>query len=120
MDSSAALSATRPSEPPALTRLVAQMMHRLRQLGFLHVALRDPNASSDDGRIMHLFRNRLELKKSFSIALEEIQRLKDRVKQQEGATARVQELLQDLEAMTRVENKPERRTLMSKVKDIFG
>jgi hypothetical protein len=46
---------------------------------------------------MHLFRNRIELKKSFSNAVEEIQRLKDRVKQQEGATARVQELLQDLE-----------------------
>jgi hypothetical protein len=46
---------------------------------------------------MHLFRNRIELKKSFSIALEEVQRLKDRVKQQEGATARVQELLKDLE-----------------------
>jgi len=28
--------------------------------------------------------------------------------------------LQELEAMTRVENKPERRNLMSKVKDIFG
>jgi uncharacterized protein YukE len=78
-------------------RLVAQMMQRLRQLGFLHVALRDPNAAPDDGRVMQLFRNRIELKKSFSNALEEIQRLKDRVKQQEGATARVQELLQDLE-----------------------
>ena len=33
---------------------------------------------------------------------------------------RQRELLQELEAMTRVENKPERRNLMSKVKDIFG
>jgi hypothetical protein len=97
MDSSAALSTVRPTETPALMRLVAQFMQRLRQLGFLHVALRDPNAAPDDGRVMHLFRNRIELKKSFSNALEEIQRLKDRVKQQEGATARVQELLQDLE-----------------------
>jgi len=97
MDSSAALSSDRPVEAPALGRLVAQFMQRLRQLGFLHVALRDPNAAPDDGRVMHLFRNRIELKKSFSNALEEVQRLKDRVKQQEGATARVQELLQDLE-----------------------
>ncbi len=97
MDSSAALSSNRLPESPALTRLVAQMLQRLRQLGFLHVALRDPNAAPDDGRVMDLFRNRIELKKSFSNALEEIQRLKDRVKQQEGATARVQELLQDLE-----------------------
>ena len=97
MDSSAALSTTRLTETPAPMRLVAQFMQRLRQLGFLHVALRDPNAAPDDGRVMHLFRNRIELKKSFSNAQEEIQRLKDRVKQQEGATARVQELLQDLE-----------------------
>jgi len=97
MDSSAALSSTRPAETPALMRLVAQMMQRLRQLGFLHVALRDPNAAPDAGRVMDLFRSRIELKKSFSNAQEEIQRLKDRVKQQEGATARVQELLQDLE-----------------------
>jgi hypothetical protein len=97
MDSSAALPTTRPADSPALVRLVAQMMQRLRQLGFLHVALRDPNSAPDDGRVMQLFRNRIELKKSFSMALEEIQRLKDRVKQQEGATARVQELLQDLE-----------------------
>jgi len=33
---------------------------------------------------------------------------------------RQRELLQELEAITKVENKPERRTLMSKVKDIFG
>jgi hypothetical protein len=97
MDSSAALSTLRPADSPALVRLVAQLMQRLRQLGFLHVALRDPNTAPDDGRVMQLFRNRIELKKSFSAALEESQRLKDRVKQQEGATARVQELLQDLE-----------------------
>ena len=79
-------------------RLVAQFMKRIRQLGFLHVAIRDGRAAAaDDGRVLHLFRNRIELKKSFSNAQEEIQRLKDRVKQQEGATARVQELLQGLE-----------------------
>jgi molecular chaperone DnaJ len=33
---------------------------------------------------------------------------------------RQRELLQELEGMTRVENKPQRRTLMGKVKDIFG
>lgn len=97
MDSSAAQSSTPPADTPALMRLVAQMMRRLRQLGFLHVGLRDPKAAPDEGRVMDLFRNRIELKKSYSNAQEEIQRLKDRVKQQEGATARVQELLQDLE-----------------------
>jgi hypothetical protein len=79
-------------------RLAAQFMRRLKQLGFMRVALvNDQEAAQDDGRVMHLFRNRIELKKSFSNAQEEIQRLKDRVKQQEGATARVQELLQGLE-----------------------
>lgn len=73
-------------------------MQRLKQLGFMRVALLDDReAEQRDGRIMHLFRNRIELKKSFSNAQDEIQRLKDRVKQQEGATARVQELLQGLE-----------------------
>jgi molecular chaperone DnaJ len=33
---------------------------------------------------------------------------------------RQRELLQELEGMTRVENRPQRRTLMGKVKDIFG
>jgi len=97
MNSSAALETIGPADSPSPTRPLAQMMQRLRQLGFLHVALKDPNAAPEDGRVMHLFRNRLELKKSFSQALEEVQRLKDRVKQQEGATARVQELLKDLE-----------------------
>lgn len=78
-------------------RLVALVMKRIKQLGFLRVELRTGDAAVDDGRVQHLFRNRIELKKSYSNALEEIQRLKDRVKQQEGATARVQELLQGLE-----------------------
>jgi hypothetical protein len=74
-------------------------MRRIKQLGFLRLALgQDRQAVAEDGRILHLFRNRIELKKSYSSALEEIQQLKDRVKQQEGATARVQELLQGLEA----------------------
>jgi molecular chaperone DnaJ len=33
---------------------------------------------------------------------------------------RQKELLQELEGSTHVENKPQRRTLMGKVKDIFG
>jgi hypothetical protein len=79
-------------------RWLAQFMKFIRQLGFLQVALKSSRGGEDDGRVMHLFKNRAELKKSFSGAVEEVQRLKDRVKQQEGATARVQELLQELEA----------------------
>jgi len=51
----------------------------------------------EDGRVLHLFRNRAELKKAYSELQDEIHRLRDRVKQQEGVTARVQEMLQDLE-----------------------
>ena len=35
-------------------------------------------------------------------------------------TKRQRELLQELEGLTKVENKPEHRTLLGKVKDIFG
>ena len=74
-------------------------MKRIKQLGFLRLALKSGREIDEhDGRVLHLFRNRIELKKSFSTAQEEIQRLKDRVKQQEGATLRVQEMLQGLEA----------------------
>src|SRR5260221_11879882 len=75
------------------------MMKLIRQLGFLRLALgQGRGADPEDGRVLHLFRNRIELKKSYSSALEEVQQLKDRVKQQEGATARGQEMLQGLEA----------------------
>jgi hypothetical protein len=73
-------------------------MKRLGQLGFLKVPFVAARPAAEDGRILDLFRNRAELKKSFSGAIEEVQRLKDRVKQQEGATARIRELLQELEA----------------------
>ena len=81
-----------------VTRALAQLLGRIRQLGYLQVTLKPAGSDADDGRVLHLFRNRAELKKSFSGVVEEVQRLKDRVKQQEGATARVQELLQELEA----------------------
>ncbi|MET0293335.1 MAG: hypothetical protein ABW136_13335 [Steroidobacteraceae bacterium] len=51
----------------------------------------------EDGRVLHLFRNRAELKKAYSDLQDEIHRLRDRIKQQEGATARVQEMMQELE-----------------------
>jgi hypothetical protein len=51
----------------------------------------------DDHRVLTLFRNRAELKKAYGELQEEVYRLKDRIKQQEGATARVQEMLGSLE-----------------------
>src|SRR5262249_16882481 len=51
----------------------------------------------EDTRVMALFKNRAELKKAYGELEDEIYRLKDRIKQQEGATARVQEMLSTLE-----------------------
>jgi hypothetical protein len=55
-----------------------------------------PAPESED-RVVELFRNRAELKKAYGAAQTEIDRLKDRLKQQEGATQRVQEMLEVLE-----------------------
>jgi hypothetical protein len=53
--------------------------------------------AADDERIVELFRNRAELKKAYAELQDEIYALKDRLKQQEGVTARVQEMLDELE-----------------------
>jgi hypothetical protein len=59
--------------------------------------MRPPAAAADDERVLLLFKNRAELKKAYGELQEEVYRLKDRIKQQEGATARVQEMLGALE-----------------------
>jgi hypothetical protein len=74
-------------------------MKALRQLGFLKLPFLQGEEPVDpeDDRVMALFRNRAELKKAHGELQEEIYRLKDRIKQQEGATQRVQEMLSALE-----------------------
>jgi len=59
--------------------------------------IRPPAAPADDERVLLLFKNRAELKKAYGELQDEVYRLKDRIKQQEGATARVQEMLGSLE-----------------------
>ena len=60
-----------------------------RQLGFLRFGLpAAPRTSPEEERVMHLFRNRAELKKSYNQLQGELQQLRDRLKQQEGVTAR--------------------------------
>ena len=76
---------------------MAPLMKLISQLGFLRLGGDSNKLEVDDDRVLHLFRNRAELKKSHISLQDEVQRLKDRVKQQEGATARVQEMLQGLE-----------------------
>lgn len=68
-----------------------------RQLGFLKLNFRQDTPSGQDDRVLNLFRNRAELKKAYGALEDEIYRLKDRIKQQEGATQRVQEMLDALE-----------------------
>jgi len=72
-------------------------MKALRQLGFLKLSLRPERAPDEDHRVLELFRNRAELKKAYGGLQEETFRLKDLIKQQEGATQRVQEMLSTLE-----------------------
>jgi len=72
-------------------------MKALRQLGFLKLSLRPEGQPEDDHRVLALFRNRAELKKAYADLQEETFRLKDLIKQQEGATQRVQEMLNALE-----------------------
>ena len=70
----------------------------LRQLGFLKLNFRQDAASQqEEDRVLTLFRNRAELKKSYGELQDKIYRLEDRIKQQEGATQRVQEMLNALE-----------------------
>ena len=72
-------------------------MKALRQLGFLKLSLRPERSPDEDHRVLELFRNRAELKKAYGGLQDEIFRLKDLIKQQEGATQRVQEMLSTLE-----------------------
>jgi hypothetical protein len=60
-------------------------------------ALLPAQDSEEEQRVLQLFRNRAELKKAYTELQDEIHRLKDRLKQQEGATARMRELLEQLE-----------------------
>jgi hypothetical protein len=78
--------------------IMQPLMKLIRQLGFLRLGWPADKREAEDERVLHLFRNRAELKKAYSGVQDELQRLRDRIKQQEGATARVQEMLQGLES----------------------
>jgi hypothetical protein len=68
----------------------------LKKLPRVRLVLERPEAP-DDARLLHLFRNRAEIKKALGSSQDELHRLKDRIKLQEGATARVREQLEQLE-----------------------
>ena len=58
-----------------------------------------PEVVEDNDKLVDLFRNRAELKKEFAALRDEKYQLQDRIKQHEGATARVQQKMDHLESL---------------------
>ncbi len=62
--------------------------------------LRNSPASQDDGdKLLDLYKNRAELKKEFARLREEKFQLQERIKEQQGVTARVQQKFEHLESL---------------------
>jgi hypothetical protein len=76
--------------------LITQYFNWVGKLFRSRVVLTHPDAP-EDTRVVNLFRNRAGLKKELGDAQDEIHRLRDRVKLQEAATARVREQFEALE-----------------------
>jgi hypothetical protein len=66
------------------------------KLSFLKGGSESGGVSADEERLMQLFQNRAGLKKAYADLKDEFHLLRDRLKQQEGATLRVQEQLDAL------------------------
>jgi hypothetical protein len=66
------------------------------KLGFLKGGSEGGAVSPEEERLMQLFQNRAGLKKAYADLKDEFHLLRDRLKQQEGATIRVQEQLDSL------------------------
>jgi hypothetical protein len=66
------------------------------KLSFLKGVTEGGAISADEERLMQLFQNRAGLKKAYADLKDEFHLLRDRLKQQEGATIRVQEQLDGL------------------------
>ncbi len=58
-----------------------------------------PEEPQDNDKLVDLFRNRVELKKEFAALRNEKYQLQDRIKQHQGATARVQQKMDHLESL---------------------
>ena len=66
------------------------------KLTFLKGGAEGSSASADEERLMQLFQNRAGLKKAYADLKDEFHLLRDRLKQQEGATIRIQEQMDAL------------------------
>jgi len=67
-----------------------------READFFKGSADGATASPEEERLMQLFQNRAGLKKAYADLKDEFHLLRDRLKQQEGATIRVQEQLDAL------------------------
>jgi hypothetical protein len=72
-------------------------MKALKPFGFLGNNTNTAELPPEDGRVVELFRSRAELRKQHEELNADVQRLRDRLKQQEAATNRVQEMFESLE-----------------------
>lgn len=72
-------------------------MKALKPFGLFGNNEASTQATPEDGRVVELFRSRAELRKQHDELGQEMQRLRDRLKQQEAATSRVQEMIESLE-----------------------
>jgi hypothetical protein len=72
-------------------------MKALKSLGFLGGSNNTAETPPEDGRVVELFRSRAELRKQHEELGADMQRLRDRLKQQEAATGRVQDMFESLE-----------------------
>ncbi len=72
-------------------------MKALKTFGFLGGGNNAADTPPEDGRVVELFRSRAELRKQHEELGAEMQRLRDRLKLQEAATSRVQEMYESLE-----------------------
>src|SRR6187399_355953 len=72
-------------------------MKALKSFGFLGGSNSAAETPPEDGRVVELFRSRAELRKQHEELGAEMQRLRDRLKLQEAATSRVQEMYESLE-----------------------
>lgn len=67
------------------------------KIGAIKIPFGSKAAPEHDDKLVQLFKNRADLKKAHGALQDEIHQLRDRLKQQEGATSRVQEQLEALE-----------------------
>jgi len=84
---------------PDLRSVTADYVKRVLVTSLTGIFKAAPDVVEDNEKLVDLFRNRAELKKEFAALRDEKYQLQDRIKQHEGATARVQQKIDHLESL---------------------